>query len=600
MKFKDCDPSVTVDMIRGILNKLGIQVREIWHDSGLDHCWSLSVCANNGVPSTNGKGVTKELARASAYGEFIERLQGGIFLYKYQSINRIPGMNPHAYAPDVKYMTVEELVQNGEWMDYLINTYKNAKLTREVLAEQCRVYACADDGKILTLPFYSLFEDKYVYLPMGFVDQIYATNGFCAGNTREEAWVHALSEILERNSSVKMLINGKAAPRIPDTVLKKFPTVTKILQQIKETDEFNVEVFDYSIGKGIPVVATRIISKKNHSYIMKVAADPILEIAVQRTLTEIFQGKNIRNVTGNHEGKILNEVSDFSITANVVNQLETGSGLYTADFFANELTCDSEPTEFTDHSKKNNKELFCFLINWFRQLGKPVYVRNFSFLGFPSYRFVIPGYSEALFVRLSEIVPEYAIADEESRVMRNLSSATDDELIWLQSYNNIIGGLISRYHQFGRLAGIPLAGSDNRLLACVMRSYTAYRLGQYDQAIHHIIPVIEKESTDCDVREYFFCVNTYLQLKNNKIAEDKIRAILKKFYYQKPVDQLFDQLDQGLTPYDCYLVHCDCISCVNCQYRKSCSLPEIKVMNQRIGEVYSTFTHGQDRKEFML
>ena len=86
---------------------------------------------------------------------------------------RNPDMNIHAAAPDAKYMTVEELEENGEWMDDIIDTYKYPNVTRKTIAKKCKMFACADDGRVLTLPFYSLFEKKYVYLPIDFVDQIY-------------------------------------------------------------------------------------------------------------------------------------------------------------------------------------------------------------------------------------------------------------------------------------------------------------------------------------------------------------------------------------------------------------------------------------------
>ena len=72
-------------------------------------------------------------------------------------------MNLHASAPDCKYMTVEELEENGDWMDQIIDTYKYPRLTRKTIAQKCKMFACADDGKILTLPFYSLFE-KSMYI----------------------------------------------------------------------------------------------------------------------------------------------------------------------------------------------------------------------------------------------------------------------------------------------------------------------------------------------------------------------------------------------------------------------------------------------------
>ena len=152
-RFKEASPEDTVAKIKGILEKYGIEVYERWTDSGIENCYSLSVFAKGGIPSANGKGVTKEFAKASAYGEFIERLQGGLHFYKLQSIIRNKEVHLQTYAPDAKYMTVDELIENGEWMDYIIEEYKLTNVTRKTIAQHCKAYACADDGKILTLPF---------------------------------------------------------------------------------------------------------------------------------------------------------------------------------------------------------------------------------------------------------------------------------------------------------------------------------------------------------------------------------------------------------------------------------------------------------------
>ena len=92
-KFKDNDPVKTVELIKNILKDENVDVEEQWFDSGLDNCFSLYVYTKNIIMSSNGKGVSKELARASAYAEFVERLQCGLMLHKYQSIVRQEGMN---------------------------------------------------------------------------------------------------------------------------------------------------------------------------------------------------------------------------------------------------------------------------------------------------------------------------------------------------------------------------------------------------------------------------------------------------------------------------------------------------------------------------
>jgi hypothetical protein len=214
-------------------------------------------------------------------------------------------MNLHTYAPDKKYMTLQELIENGEWMDHLIDTYGSG-LSREKIARQCHMYACTGEDKILTVPYYSLFEDKYVYLPVGFAAHMYSANGCCAGNTRAEAWLHALSEIMERRGNIATLTGGSSAPEVPEHILQQFPTVSKILAQMRSNKNLDIKIFDYSQSPDIPVISTRIIDKDTQRYIVNTGADPILEIAIQRTLTEIFQGKSIHNFYSKNNGRILN------------------------------------------------------------------------------------------------------------------------------------------------------------------------------------------------------------------------------------------------------------------------------------------------------
>lgn len=598
-KFKDRDPVQTVEQIRSILDSIGMEVREEWRESGLDNCCTMVLYSNKGLPRTVGKGVTREFARASAYAEFIERLQSGLHMSGLQSMVREEGMDIHRYAPDGRYMTVEELIENGEWMDYIIEAYPGPKANRKSIAELCRIFACADDGKILTVPFYSLFEKKYVWLPSAFVTRMYLANGNCAGNTREEAWVHALSEMMERQACNRMLVSGASAPRIPEETLKKFPTVSRILEQIRANGEFDIAVFDYSIGNGYPVVSTRIIHKGTQAYRVNIASDPVLEIAIQRTLTETFQGKNIHNFTNGNDGRILNKVTDFPIYSNVINQFRASNGVYTADFFADELTCDRAPTEFADNSGKTNKELLEYALGVYRQLGKPVYVRNYSFLGFQSYKFIVPGFSETRWVCINEPVHEYALADKARNVYRCPREASLEDMIWMQAHTKMVASILERSDSFSSLCGIPIMGWQNVMLSWLTRAYASYRMKNYADAISNLRRSIAS-CGDEDMRQYFACINKYLTLKTSGIAEDKIKSILYKFFKQEYPDQLYAKLSSGQTPYDDYLMHCHFTECGKCRYASICSYNEIKAANAKIGARYSAFTDGQDPSYFEI
>ncbi len=594
-KFKDNTPEKTVENIIKILDSVGIKVNEKWFDSGVEHCYSLRVSAEGGYPGTNGKGVTPALARASAYGEFIERLQTGLFMYKYQSLEFNPGMFLHEYAPDAKYMTKAELVENGEWMDYVIDTY-GGRLTREELADQCAMYAGSDN--VLTLPYYSVFEDKYVYLPASFVEHIYCANGCCTGNSRDEAWIHALSEIMERHANINMIISGEAAPAIPDEVIKKFDAIYSVIEKLRALD-FDVTVLDFSGDFDYPVVATRIINKKTGGYMVNVGADPVFEIAVKRTLTEVFQGKSLEDFANCQTYGVLKNVNEINRKHNVLNQLETSNGKFTMDFFSEELKAKRSFRQFKDNSVKTNKEILPEVLRMYKDMGRPVYIRNCSFLGFPCYMVVVPGFSESRGVRLNEFLQEYYFADHASKVFRYAERATDEELEEMLLFHRIIYGARSRQNNFLYLSGLPLnAWQDSSYLTYIHYAYAAFRLGKKDELCTYISNAAAR-AKDPEIANYVGCLSQYFKLMKDGISEEQILCMLKKFYTEKAYTRFIKAQENG-TYFDGLLMRCDMENCENCVYRNKCNINYAKALISKAGEKYRRFADGQNRENFKL
>lgn len=599
-KFKDTSPEQTIGRICALLEQIGIRLEEKCTNSGIENCWSCHVQVKDGYPFfSNGKGVTRDLARASAYAEFIERLQCGLFLYKFQSMGRDAATDLHRFAPDGKFMTMAELEAEGEWMDYVIASYGHG-LTRKKLASICKSYAAADEDRIWTVPFYSLFEDKYVYLPAGLVEHVYATNGCCAGNSREEAWVHGLSEIMERRSTLTQLMSGKPSPVLPQELLVKFKTANGIIEKVRQTGKFDVQLFDLSMGNGFPVIATRIINKETQDYVVNIGADPVLEIAVNRTLTEIFQGKDMENFSSSHVNSILKSIDDIPYIHNTLNQMETGNGLFTADFFAEELTCDRPCAQFPDNTNKSNRELLDYMLGLYKDLGLPVYVRNFSFLGFSSYHFVVPGFSESRGMLLTEPVLEYAMGDDVAKTLRDPAGANAAQLSILLMFHNRIKSMLSRQHNFAGLAGIPMVGYNTVVLLYASLSYAAWQLKQYPAAIRYLDQLQQFRTVPQEIKGYFSCVAMYLKLTASSVSEEKIRLILGKFHGSDHVAELYRRLDSGAAPYEGYLLKCDLRSCDTCRYHSCCTYDRVKQIVGAAGERYSRFAEGQNKDQFAI
>ena len=596
LKFKDMPPEETVKKIQSILNSLNIEVEEKWNESGIDHCHSLSVTLRNGYASSNGKGITKELARASAHAEFIERLQQGLHYYKLPALADLPELDLQAYAPDAKYMTMQELEECSDWMDYLIQSYGN-NITRKHILKLCKAYACTDNDKILTIPFYSLFEDKYVYMPAAFTTQMYTSNGCCAGNTPEEAIVHAISELFERNCKDKLLLSGSYAPKLEDSLLNQFPTVSKIISQLRDSDNFDVEVFDISYDTEFPVVATRIIDKRNHNYVVNGAADPVLEIALQRTLTEAFQGRSLTSIRSRHNGTIISSLSDIPIGPNIQNMRESSAGIYTADFFC-EDDCNHSSREYPNNDKKSNLELLTYALESCKKLNKPLYIRNYSYLGFTCYKVIIPGFSEGFWPHLLESTPEYAMGREASKIFRDVLSAKRQDLMLLVLYSKKVGNYFGVQNNFSRLSGIPIRGSMNYFLSMITLAHIYYTLGKLSEAQTYTESAAQCDFITQQTQEYLSCVSMYLKLKNQGISEDSLLTIVNKFNKQQNADILIRSVSNNESPFKELLIRCNFKSCENCLYRNHCTYETDSNLIKKIGVLYKSYINGQNKTNF--
>ena len=73
--FKERTPKETISILKEILKRNNITLKVIWSEKSSVDTYSLRLVIEGTDIGTNGKGISKELATASAYAEFFERLQ---------------------------------------------------------------------------------------------------------------------------------------------------------------------------------------------------------------------------------------------------------------------------------------------------------------------------------------------------------------------------------------------------------------------------------------------------------------------------------------------------------------------------------------------
>lgn len=395
-KYKDNTPVKTVEILMNILNKLGIELVEEWMPENNIGTYSLRLHVKNSRIGTNGKGATKEYARASAYAEFLERYQN-IKLVGISTLGTVLSNNKSefAYFPDEKFLSAQEIVKED---NAFIKMYLNSRgiTDREEAALRFQSTQKMDfnifgkKNNYLCVPFYSVKDKKVTYLPYLCVNSHYGSNGMCAGNTLYEALVQGLSEVIERIIHTQIIMEQIILPDIPDEYLKGYPEIYEMYKKVQGLKDYTVMIKDGSLGGKYPVVVLVVVEKNTGKFGIKVGAHPNYSIAIERLFTEATQGITLEKFAKKTIIDFYNQ--EVSNRRNLQNGFKTSDARYPYQLLSNEseyVFCEPK-----DVSELNNKELCQSLMKSIMDDGYDVLIHDVSYLGFPSYYIIVPGISE--------------------------------------------------------------------------------------------------------------------------------------------------------------------------------------------------------------
>lgn len=556
--FKDDSPMNTVSRIKQILKNCGIETEEKWNESGVPNCYSIRVSVFGTAFGVNGKGVTEEFALASAYGELMERLQlGKIFSADQQK----ESTHDDIQADKMIFPAKELLERNRKWYTGYVKMIKDI-IGVEMSEEAFLAQYSNQEGNIEVVPFYCVNSSTTEYLPAQLLNAVYTTNGCAAGNSMEEAIVQAISEIVERNFSTRILMEEIAVPDIPEEVLQSFEISYQIITFLREND-FRVTVKDCSLGTKFPVACICLVNQKTGKYHTHFGAYPHFEIALQRTLTEAFQGRNINEIGRFERFVPRNECMNM---VNLRNQLVMGASENKPEFF---LPAAGPYEKTPGFDGKNNQELLTECIHYFCDLGYDLLIRDYSCLGFPTYQVIIPGFSEAFIYHLNQKPTPSQYTQCTQKVLRNPSAASMEDIMGHMMHLAKLTQKKASQARFSKQVNLPLQlkSHEEQCFVYASMAYLNYTLGRYSETIRYIDKMLASE-IDKDV-EKLVCIKRYLNLGAEGYTPEMIRKILEYFHRQDTVQQLYTAVSKGENLMDAFVANCD----MQCQ--STCRLHEI-------------------------
>lgn len=373
---KESPLEVSIAKMKTVLVNVGCETTFSSEKHPLQNCYSVNLASLEAPRHiySNGKGIISEASMASAFGEYIERLQTNNFFIDF-------------HLPSRKYYPDEVAFEfGGEYLnEELLKIYNpHAELSDEDLVDFNSDY----EDKIVALPFMKHSNKEQVYIPLNILSNLYLSNGLATGNTPKEAQVQALSEILERYAKIEIIKNGYALPSFPKEIIESFPRVHSDVLALRELG-YIIEVLDASLGGKFPVTAISLINPENSTLFVSFGAHPILEVSLERTMTELMQGRGLENLD-----TFEIPTFDMSLVAdsfNLESHFVDSNGKLGFGFLSSKKSFDYAPWAYKGNGTEAEHN---FLVEIFENMQKEIYIREYDYLGFYSCQIIVPSVSE--------------------------------------------------------------------------------------------------------------------------------------------------------------------------------------------------------------
>lgn len=385
---KDAALEESIEKFQQKLTALGFNIEEASWLNPVPNVWSVHI-RDKDCPQcfSNGKGASKKAALASALGEYFERLSTNYFWTDFYLGQDIAN-GDFVHYPNEKWFPIEDeaLLPQGILDDRLFEHFDpNQELTPELLVDlQSGNY----ERGIVALPYVRQSDQQTVYIPQSIISNLYVSNGMSAGNSQFEARVQGLSEVFERYVKNKIIAEAISLPLIPQEVMARYPSIQAAIDKL-EQEGFPILAYDASLGGKYPVICVILLNPNNGTCFASFGAHPKFQVALERTVTELLQGRSLKDLDVFSPPSFNND--DVAEHANLETHFIDSSGLISWDLFK-----DTPDYEFADwnFSGKDTHEEYDNLMAIFREESKEVYIMDYNHLGVYACRIIVPGMSD--------------------------------------------------------------------------------------------------------------------------------------------------------------------------------------------------------------
>ena len=507
---KDAALEDSINKMEKGLKELGFDIEQASWLNPVPNVWSVHL-RDTDCPMcfTNGKGSTKKAALASALGEYYERLANNYFFADWFLGEK------HSTGEFVHYPNERWFQASDDWPAELLDEHCRKIFDEESEIPHGDLYDrnTGDPSKgVCALPYVRQSDKKTIYIPVNVIGNLYVSNGMSAGNTASEARVQAFSEIFERYAKNKIISEGISLPDIPQEVLARYPLVLEAVEKLR-SHGFPVLLKDASLGGRFPVINVTLINPEDGGVFPSFGAHPQFGVALERTLTELLQGRSLDQL--NVFEKPSFDLEEVASNQNLEEHFTDSNGLVHWNFFSK-----NPDYEFNDWNfSGETEEEFEHLLSIFHEMEREVYIADHEHLGVYACRVHVPG--------MSEIYPfaelKYSNNNEGShlrQILLNLHEASKENI--KEVYAELVEQEYSDYIMISEFVGV-IGDKDSvwsELRMGELKARLALALGLKEEAAEHVHFVTSFVKHSGDLERVFSLLRRYFSngARSNKLC----------------------------------------------------------------------------------
>lgn len=383
---KDASLESSIRTLQGKLEALGIHVVEKSWLNEIEGIWSVHMIDRDCTRLfTNGKGASQLAARASALGEYFERLSTNYF-WTHFYLGETIANSDFVHYPNEQWFPLK----NNKWPKELLTPELQQFYNPEGTCPASQLIDLNSGNKargICAIPYTRLRDNKTVFFPVNLIGNVYVSNGMSAGNTMMEARTQCLAEIFERDIKYKIIREGICLPDVPDSVINRYPRIAAGIKGLRDAG-YGILVKDASLGGQYPVMNVTLLHPEDQGCFASFGAHPRFEVALERALTELLQGRALDTLKGFvAPGFDMEEIAD---SQNLEIHFVDSSGVISWDFLRS-----TPDYAFVDWNfGTTTEEDYHWCVNTIHNSGHDLYIADFTHLGVYACRIFVPGMSE--------------------------------------------------------------------------------------------------------------------------------------------------------------------------------------------------------------